>query len=150
MLFNVRTCNWYCTWCMILSVINLQLIEIFAAIKAGHQFAIFPISSLSPCTTSITTSQFFVWHFYRGIFFVFIFIHTSEDAWVRMRVCVRLVCSKSGRCLRVLNLQKVGASIENTDNKISDFLFYFWMIELSAKIHMCITGTSKRSNERIV
>lgn len=42
-------------------------------------------------------------------------------------------CWKSGRCLRVLNLQKVGASIENTDNKISDFLFYFWTIELKQK-----------------
>lgn len=49
--------------------------------------------------------------------------------------------------MRVSNLQKVGALIKITDNKISDFLFYFGMIELKQK-YMCINRTSKKKTEQ--
>lgn len=75
------------------------------------------------------------------------FFHFHFQSYTREFVCVCILLLKSGRCLRVSNLQKVGALIKITDNKISDFLFYFGMIELKQK-YMYINRTSKKTEQR--
>lgn len=56
---------------------------------------------------------------------------------------------KSGRCLRVLNLQKVGASIEITDNKISYFLFSFLNDTLTKKQKYTYINNKKQNKKKI-
>lgn len=108
------------------TTIDLKMIDIY------FLFQYFPIFSLC--------DNLFIILF----FHIFIFIYTQQ----RMSVCVYSVVLKSGRCLRVSNLQKVGALIENTDNKITQIFYsiFEWYSFVCVSTELATTTKIKTTN----